>query len=74
MLIAAGATAGHSRQRAWMLGPLRIERTSAMTDASCCCGFSAALRTHLMEQLYRRCFPEAKERSSSSRKLVCGSR
>src|SRR5204862_4270635 len=34
----AGTTAGHSRQRAWMLGPDRIDPTSAIADASCRCG------------------------------------
>src|SRR5207245_2539469 len=39
----AGATAGHSRQRAWMLGPLSIVRISASAPASCCSGWRASI-------------------------------
>src|SRR5438874_68216 len=34
----AGATGGHSMQRAWMLGAERIARTSPSIPASCCSG------------------------------------
>src|SRR4030095_7030659 len=38
---ATGATDGHSRQRAWIVGPLRIERTWPSAGASRCCRASA---------------------------------
>ena len=69
----AGATGGHSRQRAWMLGPERIERTSPSMPASCCSGWRASIEKASAGTAVSSLW-SVSESSSWSRKLRCGSR